>query len=103
MNSAPSSTISPAALKKARISQSTADDHHGGEEVKGDSLDHEIWVPLGFGWRLTVRCIGGKVRGDRALPAIAIIEQFRLVVDQLLAAFGREFEIRPLDHGIDRA
>ncbi|KIT99185.1 hypothetical protein QU38_02895, partial [Staphylococcus aureus] len=53
--------------------------------------------------RLTVRCIGGKVRGDGALPAVAILEQLLLLVDQLLAAFGGELEVRALDDRIDRA
>ena len=116
MNSAPTNTISPAALKNARISHSTActglravmvsaagRDHHEREKIEGDCLDHGIRGPFEVAWRLTVRCIGGKVRGDRAFPAIAVREQFRLVVDQFLARFGRIFEVRPLDHGIDGA
>src|SRR3954466_12975156 len=47
-----------------------------------------------------------RVEFDRfrnlALPAIAIGEQFGLVIIQFLAGLGREFEIRPLDDGIDR-
>src|SRR5581483_5070246 len=38
-----------------------------------------------------------------ALPAVAIGEQFRLVIVEFLARLGREFEVRPLDDGIDRA
>src|ERR1700686_857381 len=37
-----------------------------------------------------------------ALPAVAIGEQFRLVIIEFLAGLGREFEIRALDDGIDR-
>src|SRR6202030_926845 len=37
-----------------------------------------------------------------ALPAVAIGEQFRLVIIEFLAGLGREFEVRPLDDGIDR-
>src|ERR1700722_3688520 len=37
------------------------------------------------------------------LPAIAIGEQFGLVIIEFLAGLGREFEIRALDNGIDRA
>src|SRR5437868_4275699 len=48
----------------------------------------------------------GRVEFDRfrnlALPAVAIGEQFRLVIIELLAGLGGEFEIRPLDDGIDR-
>src|ERR1043165_4710359 len=39
---------------------------------------------------------------DLALPAVAIGEQLGLVIIELLAGLGREFEIRPLDDGIDR-
>src|SRR5581483_752434 len=38
-----------------------------------------------------------------ALPAVAIGEQLRLVIVEFLARLGGEFEIRPLDDGIDRA
>src|SRR6476661_5527655 len=37
------------------------------------------------------------------LPAVAIGEKFRLVIIEFLAGLGREFEVRPLDDGIDRA
>src|SRR5262245_20894867 len=53
--------------------------------------------------RLTVRRIGGKVRGECALPAVAILEKLGFVVDQLLPGLGREVHVRPLDDGIDRA
>src|SRR5246500_525508 len=38
-----------------------------------------------------------------ALPAVAVGEQFRLVIIEFLAGLGREFEIRSLDDGVDRA
>src|ERR1700730_8299886 len=48
-----------------------------------------------------------RVEFDRfrnlALPAVAVGEQLRLVIVEFLARLGREFEIRPLDDGIDRA
>src|SRR5205807_5903018 len=48
-----------------------------------------------------------RVEFDRfrnlALPAVAIGEQFRLVIIEFLAGLGREFEIRSFDDGIDRA
>src|SRR5437764_1618362 len=48
----------------------------------------------------------GRVEFDRfrnlALPAVAIGEQFRLVIIEFLAGLGGEFEVRPLDDGIDR-
>src|SRR6185437_4142091 len=40
---------------------------------------------------------------DLALPAVAIGEQLGLVIIELLARLGREFEIRALDNGVDRA
>src|SRR5262245_12237179 len=40
---------------------------------------------------------------DLALPAVPIGEQFRLVIVEFLARLGREFEVRPLDDGVDRA
>src|SRR5580698_6327762 len=47
-----------------------------------------------------------RVEFDRlrnlALPAVAIGEQFRLVIIEFLAGLGREFEIRSLDDGVDR-
>src|SRR5260370_30158555 len=47
-----------------------------------------------------------RVEFDRfrelALPAVAIGEKFRLVIIELLAGLGREFEVRPLDDGINR-
>src|SRR5579863_9664411 len=46
-----------------------------------------------------------RVEFDRfrkfALPAVAIGEQFRLVIVEFLARLGREFEVRSLDDGID--
>src|SRR5206468_9454006 len=53
--------------------------------------------------RLPIRRIGGKVGGDRLLPLVAVGEQFGLVVEQFLARFGREFEVRSLDDRIHRA
>src|SRR3954469_14304976 len=58
---------------------------------------------IGTAPRLAIRRIGGKVRGERALPLVAVLEQLRLVVEQLLAGFGGVFEIRPLDDRVDRA
>src|ERR1700712_2042657 len=48
-----------------------------------------------------------RVEFDRfrnlALPAVAVGEKLRLVIIEFLARLGREFEIRSLDDGIDRA
>jgi hypothetical protein len=43
------------------------------------------------------------VLGDLALPAIAVREQALLVVIELLARLGGEFEIRAFDDGVDGA
>src|SRR5437763_1829947 len=40
---------------------------------------------------------------DLALPAVAVREQPLLVVVQFLARLGGEFEVRPLDDGVDGA
>src|SRR3546814_19361772 len=51
---------------------------------------------------LPVGRVGGKVSRDRAFPFVAIGEQLGLVIQQFFARFRRIFEIRPLDHRIDR-
>src|SRR5204862_1117135 len=45
----------------------------------------------------------GELLGNLGLPAVAIREQLFLVVEELLARLGGEFEIRALDDGINRA
>src|SRR5262245_40394584 len=50
-----------------------------------------------------IRRVERDVAGELALPAVAIVEQLRLVVEQLLARLGRELVIGALDDGIDRA
>src|SRR5215470_15787142 len=52
---------------------------------------------------LAIRRVEREILGDLALPAVAIREQPLLVVVKLLARLGREFEVRPLDDGVDRA
>src|SRR5207244_9208593 len=49
-----------------------------------------------------VRRIEGDGLRNLALPAVAIGEEFRLVIIEFLARLGREFEVRSLDDGIDR-
>src|SRR4051794_9961071 len=61
---------------------------------------------LSPGMRFYLSSVGGFQRqrlGDFGFPAVAIGEQFFLVVEELLAGLGGEFEIRALDDGIDRA
>src|SRR5579863_9432150 len=53
--------------------------------------------------RSPVRRLKFQVAGDLSFPPVAVIEQLFLVVEELLAGLGREFEIRPLDDRIDRA
>jgi hypothetical protein len=85
MNSAPTSTISPAPLKKARISHSTectglravithnrGQHHERGEQVEGDGLDHAC------ARRLAIGRIGFKVRGDSPLPLVPLASSFAL-------------------------
>ena len=119
-NSAPSSTNNPAALKKARIRNSTEctglraaitmnaprrPTMHGGEERRRQSrLQHDhasaaLSRPL-----LSDRAHrAARFVAISALPAVAIRQQPLLVVEKLLARLGGEFEIRPLDDGVDRA
>src|ERR1700683_5037650 len=60
-----------------------------------------IMVPSAAG--LSVRRVEGQIRGDLSLPAVAIRQQLVLVVEQLFAGLGGEFEIGPFDDGVDRA
>src|SRR5262245_36190023 len=50
-----------------------------------------------------VRRVERDVLGDLALPTVAVREQALLVVVELLARFGGEFEIGSLDNRIDGA
>src|SRR5258708_35331316 len=51
----------------------------------------------------SVGCLERQALRDLAFPAVAVREQLLLVVEQLFARLGGEFEIRPLDDCIDRA
>src|SRR5438105_15680170 len=58
----------------------------------------------GLRWYLSsVGRLEGELLGNLGLPAVAIREQLFLVVEELLARLGGEFEIRALDDRIDRA
>src|SRR5437763_10854193 len=78
------------------------DDHHyrrchadPGEEIEEQRWkDHALTSP--------VRRIEFDRFRNLALPAVAIGEKFRLVIIEFLARFGREFEIRPLNDGVNR-
>src|SRR5262245_65621741 len=51
---------------------------------------------------LPVRSVERDVFRDLAFPAVTVREQTLLVVIELFARLGREFEIRTFDDGIDR-
>src|ERR1051326_6123352 len=58
----------------------------------------------GLQWYLSsVGGLEGELLGNLGLPAVAIREQLFLVVKELLARLGGEFEIRTFDDRIDRA
>src|SRR6202035_1270496 len=61
------------------------------------------WMIMRLCSRSPVRRVEREVVGDLRLPAVAVREQLLLVVEELLAGFRRELEIRPLDDGVDRA
>src|SRR5581483_2958321 len=50
-----------------------------------------------------IRRVEFEALRDRPLPAVAVRQQALLVEVQFLARLGREFEVRPLDDGVDRA
>src|ERR1700719_1224712 len=111
-NSAPSSTNRPAALKKARIRNSTectglravTTIAPAATNTIAKSQNASAWMIIRSPCRaLAVGRVQGEVLGDLRLPAVAIREQFLLVVEELLARLGRKLEIRALDDGIDRA
>src|SRR5689334_12516145 len=56
-------------------------------------------------WRASspVRRVERDVLRDLALPAVAVGQELFLVVVELLARLGGEFEVRTLDDGVDRA
>src|SRR5690606_28918719 len=55
------------------------------------------------GTRSSVRRIQFEDAGDLGLPAGAVVEQFRLVVEEPRARFGGELEVGAFDDGIGRA
>src|SRR5437763_1999805 len=61
---------------------------------------------LSPGMRFYLSSVGGFQRqrlGDFGFPAVTVGEQFFLVVEELLAGLGGEFEVGSLDDRIDRA
>src|SRR5215469_5298866 len=47
--------------------------------------------------------IGRQIGGDLGFPAVAVVQQLLLVVEEFLPGFGSELEVRTLDDGVDRA
>ena len=52
---------------------------------------------------LSIEVISFNVGCDLSLPLVTIIQQFLLVVQQLLVGLRGELEVGPLHDGIDRA
>src|SRR6185437_6292105 len=53
--------------------------------------------------RSSIRRLLRQSAGDLGFPAVAVREELVLVVEELFAGFGGEFEVRPLDDRVDRA
>src|SRR5436190_17584755 len=51
----------------------------------------------------SIGCVQFQGARDLTFPAVAIREQAGLVVIEFFARLGREFEVRTLDDGVDRA
>src|SRR5579872_2728109 len=108
-NSAPSSTKSPAALKNARIRNSTectglravTTMAPAATNTIANSQKASAWMIIAR--RSPVGRVQREVLRDLCLPAVAVREQLVLVVEELLAGLGREFEIRSFHDGVDRA
>src|ERR1700730_1356999 len=106
-NSAPNSTNSPAALKKARMRKSTECTGLRAAMtmtpeatlISANSQKQMAWTIMP---RSSIGCVGRQVAGDLRLPAVAVRQQLLLVVEKLLAGLGGEFEIRAFDDGVDR-
>src|SRR6516165_10786811 len=108
-NSAPMSTKRPAALTKARMRNSTECTGFFAAITMIAEATHTMAKSQK---KIACRIIGGgasavwrvvrDVLGDLALPPVAVREQAFLVVIELFARFGGEFEVRPLDDGIHR-
>src|SRR5690606_41595089 len=53
--------------------------------------------------RLAIRSVEFQILRDQTLPAVAVVQQARLVIEQLFAGLGGELAVRPLDDGVHRA
>ena len=52
--------------------------------------------------KLAVQALVGEVLGDLLLPLVTVVEQFLLVVQQLLVRVGGVLKVGPLNDGIHR-
>src|ERR1700689_650300 len=107
-NSAPSSTKSPAALKKARMRNSTeCTGLRADTTITPDATATAAKIQKAMAWTIMllspIGSVEGEVLGELGFPAVAVREQLGLVVEQLLAGLGGELEIRAFDDGVDRA
>src|ERR1700730_7292481 len=106
--SAPRTTNSRAALKKARMRKSTectgflAATTMTPEAtlISANSQKQMAWTIMA---RSSIGRVGRQVASDLRLPAVAVRQQLLLVVEKLLARLGGELEVGALDDGRDRA
>src|SRR5579885_2297761 len=102
-NSSPSSTKSPAALKKARIRNSTeCTGLRAAITITPDATATAEKSQKQIAWMIMPRHspvgrVERKVLGDLRLPAVAVRQELFLVVEEHLARLGGELEVRPLD------
>src|SRR5580658_2941812 len=107
-NSAPSSRKRAAALKNAKIKNST---EWTGLRADTTMTEHPTSTKeksqKQIAWMIMCRSSIGRVErdilGELGLPAVAIGEELVLVVEKLLARLGGELEVRPFDDRVDRA
>src|SRR5690606_34560661 len=53
--------------------------------------------------RLAIRSVEFQILRDQTLPAVAVVQQARLVIEQFFAGLGGELAVRSLDDGVHRA
>src|SRR5215204_2099274 len=73
-----------------------------GSRSRTSCISTRYWL-FAIRYSSPIRRVEGEVAGDVALPAVAVGEQLVFVVIELVARFGGELEVRPLDDGVDRA
>src|SRR5690606_38180552 len=53
--------------------------------------------------RLAIRSVEFQILRDQTLPAVAVVQQARLVIEQFFTRLGGELAVRSLDDGVHRA